>query len=113
MVSWRFNNTRATSVQAASSAGSTSGGCGCITLAEQGAGRGRLLLILIVMLAQEVQEDRNLPRPGRARQRQAETALQASSVVRTCFVDDAGGKDPGRLDVRGVVQEDEGLERRV
>ena len=114
MVSCRFKSTRATDVQAASSAGSMSAGDGESPVAEQGAGRGGLVL-RIDRGAWPSRPRRTATSSGRAGARApgGTLAFEPGARVGASLADDAGGEDPGGLDVGRVVQEDEGLERRV
>ncbi len=115
IVSCRFRSTRATEVQAASSAGSTPAGDGRIADAEQLAGRGGFACVLRAWcLDQEAQSTARPPRasaggpaPGRNARSSRDRGVGPPSRITRAASDSRG------LDVGRVVEQDEGLERRV
>ena len=113
MVSCRFKSTRATDVQAASSAGSMSAGIGESPVPSKARAAAGSSGVLVVVPGEQAHEDGDLFGPGGARKDQSERPVEPSPRVGASLADQAGGQAAGGLDVGRVVQQDEGLEWRV
>ena len=114
MVSCRFRSTRVTEVQAASSAGSTSGGRRGIADAQQARGprRGRRGYCRSCLARSGARTAASAGRGGRARARRKARSSRADGSV-PASRDHPGRQHARRLDVGRVVEQDQRLERRV